>query len=581
MTTTLLWHHPRVILSSSKTAGYDRPRHPVLQILWGIEELSYRLTWKEEISSSGYPECPIHQTYHSSLRARTTYLKDPVPSYYSHDEQLFFGPSMLSGDERKQSQKSSLQLVDEVEDEGAPEMEPRFDDEEADMQKAMEESLKDAYPAQAQEEGRLTKPDAQRTKGQAGSNPGDAAVDQPQSSHVENLKLPTDDQVILEEPEDEPDKTNTESEVQSMVTVPIHQDTSFVPLMTSPIIDLTVSQPASLMIHAPIQTSTTTTIATTTTSLPPPPPQPQQSTADLIIINRIACIIQTNLHRSERKLALKKERTLQLKNTNLGSTITSHSLLTLAGGSGASCHFWIGSDDSISDEKVNLFDDEDSGNNHSPKADSRKDWSGTITEGDKACNLEPIGLFLLDNILVIASSEQRPRLTRDLEGHGLLKFSNRSTQMSFTFSLMERSVTSCLTDRSSNHPNSILLQQRLGVLEIRHDATSRQKEHTIAEKDFKNLYPSDFEDLNILLLQGHLDHLPGSDKRMLSTAVKLWTRNLVIHQQVEDFQLGIESYQKQLNLTKPGWDATGYEFKHDYTIIESPQAVVFPVNSKE
>ncbi|GJU66591.1 hypothetical protein Tco_1252850 [Tanacetum coccineum] len=107
------------------------------------------------------------------------------------------------------------------------------------------------------------------------------------------------------------------------------------------------------------------------------------------------------------------------------------------------------------------------------------------------------------------------------------------------------------------------------------------QEHTIAEKDFKNLYPSDFEDLNLLLLQGHLDHLSGSDKRMLSTAVKLWTRNLVIRQRVEDFQLGIESYQTQLNLTKPGWDATGYEFKHDYTIIESPRAVVFPVNNNE
>ncbi|GJU62103.1 putative ribonuclease H-like domain-containing protein [Tanacetum coccineum] len=111
------------------------------------------------------------------------------------------------------------------------------------------------------------------------------------------------------------------------------------------------------------------------------------------------------------------------------------------------------------------------------------------------------------------------------------------------------------------------------------------QEHTIAEKDFKNLYPSDFEDLNLLLLQGHLDHLPGSDmvsdKRMLSTAVKLWTRNLVIRQRVEDFQLGIESYQTQLNLTKPGWDATGYEFKHGYTIIESPQIVVFPVNNNE
>nr|GFB58133.1 hypothetical protein [Tanacetum cinerariifolium] len=66
------------------------------------------------------------------------------------------------------------------------------------------------------------------------------------------------------------------------------------------------------------------------------------------------------------------------------------------------------------------------------------------------------------------------------------------------------------------------------------------QEHTIAEKDFKNLYPSDFEDLNLLLLQDHLDHLPGFDKR---------------------------------------WDAKDYELKHDYTIIESPRAVVFPINN--
>nr|GEY30893.1 hypothetical protein [Tanacetum cinerariifolium] len=77
------------------------------------------------------------------------------------------------------------------------------------------------------------------------------------------------------------------------------------------------------------------------------------------------------------------------------------------------------------------------------------------------------------------------------------------------------------------------------------------QEHTFAEKDFKNLYPSDFEDLNLLLLQGDLDHLLGSDKRMLFTASKLS-------------------------------DSTaGYEFKHDYTIIESPRAIVFPVNNNE
>ncbi|GJZ30011.1 hypothetical protein Tco_0575058 [Tanacetum coccineum] len=93
----------------------------------------------------------------------------------------------------------------------------------------------------------------------------------------ENLKLPTEDQVRLEEPansagtlcftnqfleeksqEDEPEKTNTESEVQSMVTVPIHQDTSSVHLMTTPVIDLTVSQPVSTTVQAPLPTSTAT-----------------------------------------------------------------------------------------------------------------------------------------------------------------------------------------------------------------------------------------------------------------------------------------------------------------------------------
>ncbi|GKE57851.1 hypothetical protein Tco_1497036, partial [Tanacetum coccineum] len=187
-------------------------------------------------------------------------------------------------------------------------------------------------------------------EGQAGSNPGDDAVSQPQPSHVvhagpnlehmdveENLKLPTEDQVRLEEPacsagtlsslryidkefsftnqfleekspKDEPKKTNTESEVQSMVKVPIHQDTSSVPLMTTPVIDLTVSQPVSTTVQAPLPTSTTTVTAiTTTTSLLPPPTQPQQGSSDSILIQRIseleqhmADLLQENLALEER-----------------------------------------------------------------------------------------------------------------------------------------------------------------------------------------------------------------------------------------------------------------------------------------
>nr|GEX58068.1 E-beta-farnesene synthase [Tanacetum cinerariifolium] len=100
-------------------------------------------------------------------------------------------------------------------------------------------------------------------------------------------------------------------------------------------------------------------------------------------------------------------------------------------------------------------------------------------------------------------------------------------------------------------------------------------EHVIAERDFKYLYPSDFEDLYLLNLPGHLNHLRPKDKKILTTAVNQWTRHLVIRQRVEDFQLGIESYQTQLNLTKPQWDATGFEYKHDYTVIDSTRAVMF------
>ncbi|GKF96420.1 hypothetical protein Tco_0289155, partial [Tanacetum coccineum] len=92
-----------------------------------------------------------------------------------------------------------------------------------------------------------------------------------------NLKLLTEDQVILEEPasstgtlsslqnldkdhnftdqffiekpqEEEPGKTNAEAEVQSMVSDPIQQDTSSVPPMTTPVIDLTKSQSDSCRI---------------------------------------------------------------------------------------------------------------------------------------------------------------------------------------------------------------------------------------------------------------------------------------------------------------------------------------------
>ncbi|GJS96436.1 hypothetical protein Tco_0803404 [Tanacetum coccineum] len=134
----------------------------------------------------------------------------------------------------------------------------------------------------------------------------------------ENLKLTVDDSVILEEPasstgtlsslqhlakdfrfgdqffNDKPLETNNEkaivdTESESMVSVTIHQDTSVIPPMTSPMIDL-VSVPDSPTVHRPLPTTTAATATTTTTTIMttvPLPPQPQQVSSDSILLNRL------------------------------------------------------------------------------------------------------------------------------------------------------------------------------------------------------------------------------------------------------------------------------------------------------
>ncbi|GJT63394.1 hypothetical protein Tco_1006927 [Tanacetum coccineum] len=113
-----------------------------------------------------------------------------------------------------------------------------------------------------QDEGQAGPNPGVQNEGQAGSNPGDDAESQPQSSlivhaepNLEHMDFEATDASTQQNPEqidegfiarsNEPEKTNTESEVQLMVTVPIHQDTSSVPLMTTLVIDVTVSQPVS------------------------------------------------------------------------------------------------------------------------------------------------------------------------------------------------------------------------------------------------------------------------------------------------------------------------------------------------
>ncbi|GKA35440.1 hypothetical protein Tco_0721931 [Tanacetum coccineum] len=78
-----------------------------------------------------------------------------------------------------------------------------------------------------------------------------------------------------------------------------------------------------------------------------------------------------------------------------------------------------------------------------------------------------------------------------------------------------------------------------------------QKLYTFKEGDFKRLRLQDIEDMLLLLVQHKLSNLKINERYALNVALRMYTRRIVIQRWVEDLQLGVKSYQKKLNLTKP------------------------------
>nr|GFB06739.1 hypothetical protein [Tanacetum cinerariifolium] len=69
--------------------------------------------------------------------------------------------------------------------------------------------------------------------------------------------------------------------------------------------------------------------------------------------------------------------------------------------------------------------------------------------------------------------------------------------------------------------------------------------------EFKRLRLQDIEDMLLLLVQWNLSNLTVKERFAFNVSLRLFTRSTVIKRRVEDLQLGVKSYQKKLNLTKP------------------------------
>ncbi|GJZ64778.1 hypothetical protein Tco_0621474 [Tanacetum coccineum] len=95
------------------------------------------------------------------------------------------------------------------------------------------------------------------------------------------------------------------------------------------------------------------------------------------------------------------------------------------------------------------------------------------------------------------------------------------------------------------------------------------------EGDFPRLRINDIEDMLLLVVQNRLTNLSGDDVADFAIALRMFTRSLVIQKRVEDLQLGVESYQKKINVTKPDTTRPDLRKRHPYTPYKDPQGFIY------
>nr|GFC44672.1 hypothetical protein [Tanacetum cinerariifolium] len=90
--------------------------------------------------------------------------------------------------------------------------------------------------------------------------------------------------------------------------------------------------------------------------------------------------------------------------------------------------------------------------------------------------------------------------------------------------------------------------KKLDWITVRRDD---EKLYKFKEGNFKRLRIQDIKDMLLLPVQGKLTNLTVEERFAFSVSLIMFTRSIVIQRRVEELQIGVESYQKKLNLTRP------------------------------
>ncbi|GJX55334.1 hypothetical protein Tco_0285231 [Tanacetum coccineum] len=102
---------------------------------------------------------------------------------------------------------------------------------------------------------------------------------------------------------------------------------------------------------------------------------------------------------------------------------------------------------------------------------------------------------------------------------------------------------------------------------------------SITEPDYKNLNNNDIEDMYLLCINGKVDDYAETG---LLWSLSVFIRSTVIWERVHNFQLGVESYQQNVNLTAPTITFSDIEKCKMFSIVSEPvYGIIYKNNKKE
>nr|GEY34783.1 hypothetical protein [Tanacetum cinerariifolium] len=107
------------------------------------------------------------------------------------------------------------------------------------------------------------------------------------------------------------------------------------------------------------------------------------------------------------------------------------------------------------------------------------------------------------------------------------------------------------------------------------------KLYKFKEGDLKRLRIQDIEDMLLLLVQGKLTNLTVEERFAFNVSLRMFKRSIVIQRRMEDLQLGFESYQKKLSLTKPDTYRSDLKRKEAYTAYSNPRGFIYQNKDKQ